>query len=142
MQQTYRVWEPLPNLPPFFGTYELHDGSDGLTIWLRPGRYPDGRTYGTLRLSFGRAAIAYRVHEEHAYPRFGQESAVESSPVWKWGPHPCMVVDGSEWVAAFSDSQLLEFRGPFVHYFLYTLDNTIDVLANGEPLAAWVQAET
>jgi hypothetical protein len=139
VEQAYRVWQPLPDLPPFFGDYELRDGADGLTVWLRPGRYPDGREYGTLRLSFGRAVIAYRVHEEHTHPRFGQESGVEASPDWAWGPHPCMVVEGSEWVAGFSDSQLLEFRGPFTHYFLYTLSNTIDVLANREPLAAWVE---
>jgi hypothetical protein len=138
--QVYRSWEPLPDLPPFFGDYVLHDDPDGLIVWLRPGRYPDGREYQTLRLSFGSAVIAYRVHEEFTHPRFGQESGVESSPAWPWGPRPCMVVEGSEWVSGFSDSQLLEFRGPFVHYFLYTLSNTIDILANREPSAAWVEA--
>ena len=140
MVQAYRVWLPLPDLPPFFGGYELLDDATGLTVWLQPGRYPDGLEYGTLRLSFARSAVAYRVHEEFTHPRFGPESGVEASPEWAWGPHPCMVVEGSEWVAGFSDSQLLEFRGPFVHYFLYTLGNTIDVLANREPVAAWVGA--
>ncbi|MCU0702594.1 MAG: hypothetical protein MUF18_01220 [Fimbriiglobus sp.] len=139
MVQAYRSWEPLPDLPPFFGDYELRDGANGLTVWLRPGVYPDGREYGTLRLSFGRSALAYRVHEEHTHPRFGKESGVEASPGWAWGPHPCMVVEGSEWVAGFSDSQLLGFRGSFTHYFLYTLSNTIDVLANREPSAAWAE---
>ena len=50
-----------------------------------------------------------------------------------------MVVEGSEWMAGFSDSQLLEFRGPFTHYFLYTLSSTIDVLANREPSAVWAE---
>ena len=80
MVQTYRPWEPLPDLPPFFGDYELRDGSGRLTVWLRPGVYPDGRESGTLRLSFGEAALAYRVHEEFTHPRFGQESGVEASP--------------------------------------------------------------
>ncbi|MBO0697584.1 MAG: hypothetical protein J2P46_04255 [Zavarzinella sp.] len=140
MAQLYRPWTPVPDLPPFFGDYELHDGPDGLTVWLRPGQSPGGREYGTLRISFGRAAIAYRVHEEFSHPRFGQEPGAEPSPGWKWGPPPCLVVEGSEWAAGFSDSQLPESRGPFVHYFLYTLGNTVDVLANREPWTEWVEA--
>jgi hypothetical protein len=83
--QVYRLWEPLPNLPPFFGDYELRDGSAGLTVWLRPGAYSDGRKYDTLRLSFGRAALAYRVHEEFSHTRHGQEPGIEVRPLGRGG---------------------------------------------------------
>ena len=127
----------MADLPDYFGGYSLHDDFDGLRIILHPGKDSDR----DLVLTFGRAVLGYRVFEEFAHPRLHQEPSPDPSPKWPWGTEPLFIVHESEWLATFSDSQLAPWFEQVVHYFIYTLDCSLDVLAHGIPEAQWQPTE-
>ena len=127
---TFERWLPVADLPKCFGGYSLRDDRTGLFIRL----HIDDRD---LVLSFEpRAILAYRVHGEFCHPRFNQESSAPPSEQWPWGTEPLLIVRESEWLHSFSDSQIHDFQHP-THYFIYTLDDSIDILSLSEPQVQW-----
>ena len=131
--QSYERWSPVADLPPYFGGYSLHDDFDGLRIILHPAKGSDR----DLVLMFGRPVLGYRVFDEFAHPRLHQEPSPDPSPAWPWGTEPLLIFRDSEWLATFSDSQIAPWFGQVVHYFIYTFDRSLDVLAHGTPEAHW-----
>jgi hypothetical protein len=131
---TFERWLPVEDVPATFGGYSLRDERTGLSIRL----HTDDRD---LVLSFpARSILAYRVHGEFCHPRFHQEPPVPPSEVWPWGTEPLLIVRESQWLHSFSDSQIHDFQHP-THYFIYTLDDTIDILSLSEPQAQWEPTE-
>lgn len=132
-RQSFERWFPVADAPACFGGYSLHDDSDGLRVILHPVKGSDR----DLVLLFRSAVLGYCVFDEFAHPRYHQEPSPEPSPEFPWGTHPLLIVRDSEWLATFTDSQLAPWFGEVVHYFIYTLDRSLDVLTHAAPDAHW-----
>jgi hypothetical protein len=140
MTESVSRWHPVSDVESPCGDIVLH---------AEPGAVTARLTFSTVRdrpprdvlVRFGRV-LACASHEEFAHP-WNTLNPAEPWPrlegEWATYAYPLLEVHNSQWLASFSDSQVLDpERAAARHYRFVSLDNIVDVLTLEEAQAAWV----
>ena len=121
MPERFTRWCPAEVSGETASLVSLHDDRHGLTIRVEV----SGRT---IEIAFG-VAVAFRSTLEESCAAFWPE--FHST---KPGIGPFWTVEESEWLASFSDADLVHYPGA-THYLIVTDDERIDVIASRAPMA-------
>ncbi len=135
--ESYARWEIVADIDFPCASIVLHADSDELTVLMRFSAVR-GAPKLDLLLEFEPQVLACMSHEELVYPYMGHErpKVPTLDGVYTF---PLLHVRESRWVASFPDSQLLDHqRADANHYRMFSLDNIVDVLTEGQVTAKWV----
>lgn len=127
MSERFTKWCPAEVSGETASLVFLHDDRHGLTIRVDVA----GRT---IEIAFG-VVVAFRSAAEECcvdfWSRF-QETESGVGPFW--------IVESSDFVAAFSEADLIHHPNP-KHYLIVTDDDRIDVVATREPVVRLVTTQ-
>ncbi len=114
----------------------INENYDGLTVTLIFSDILDGLDKD-LRIHLGRVP-AYTVYEKSVHPwnAYTTEPAPTLEGRWDNFNFSLLIVKNSVWLRSFSEIQLFHALDS-IHYQFVTLDQTVDVLSNNVPEAAW-----
>jgi hypothetical protein len=139
--ESYTRWEPASGIASPCADIVLHGDPRSTTVLCRFSEVR-GALPRDLAIRFGTDVVASMSHEEFVHP-WQRESRGALVPrlegEWRRYAFPLLEVHDSEWLASFSDGEILEpDRVGLRHFRLVSLDNTVDILARGTPEAEWV----
>jgi hypothetical protein len=121
MSERFVEWSPAKVSEPTVSLLSLHDDRDGLVVRVQG----DGRT---IEISFG-IVVAFRSTLEESCLEFWSRfhgAKPSNGPFW--------IVEGSAWIASFSEADLLHHPGA-EHYLIVTDDERIDIITSRRPVA-------
>jgi hypothetical protein len=128
-RETFKPWQPLPDLPDVLYCEALHDDDRGVLIELsaRSSRTP------VLRISFD-SVIAYRnVNETYRHMTWVRTGG---------GLPTLLTVEGSTWLAWLrQESGGILDAIPVVHYAIYTPEDCIDIASRSPPKVERLNAQ-
>jgi hypothetical protein len=143
MAETYLRWTPVPDVVAPCAYIVLCTDPVDHTVRLCFSAVRDAPPREVV-IRFGRDVMACMSHEEFAHPWHMDDSTGEVPRIGgRWGKYtfPLLEVRDSVWLATFSDSQIEDERRAVARHFRFvSLDNTVDVLTNGDATAEWVPA--
>ncbi|MDD1617269.1 MAG: hypothetical protein CG439_2414, partial [Methylococcaceae bacterium NSP1-2] len=121
MENIYKNWEPLKNIPPRLHCEGIHDDYEGFRILLRENYHSP-----VLRVLFD-AVRSYRWSDEGDLLRtVASINNPSRSSLFK--------VDNSSWVKWFHEETYdIHKERDIKHFAIYTSDDCIDVLSEFEP---------
>ncbi len=121
MPERFTQWCPAGVTAESVSLLSLHDDRDGLVVRVEA----SGRT---IEIAFGIVAAFRSTLEESClafWPKFHGAKPTHG-PFW--------TVAESEWLASFSDADLIHHPGA-THYMIITGDERIDVITSRSPVA-------
>jgi hypothetical protein len=139
--ETYTRFEPIVDIAAPCAAIVLHADPAALTVRLI---FSDvrGSTGHDVLVRFGREVVACMSHDEFVHPWQVDLAAAEVpclGGAWTQYAFPLLLVEGSHWLASFSDSQIAEGERAVARHFRFvSLDNIVDVLTLGDAEAEWV----
>lgn len=126
MENIYKNWEPLVNIPRILHCEGLHDDYEGFRILLRKDNYSP-----VLRILFPTTRF-YKKSDEGDLLR---TIASINDP----GRSTLFMVENSSWVKWFHEETFDVFKDKDIkHFAIYTPDDCIDVLSEFEPKVEWL----
>ena len=121
MRESFVEWRPAAVSEPTVSLLSLHDDRDGLVVRVAAAER-------TIEISFG-VVMAFRSTLEESCLDFWAHfhgAKPSTGPFW--------IVEGSGWLATFSDADLIHHEGA-KHYMIVTDDERIDILTSRTPVA-------
>lgn len=104
----------------------MHYDHDGLVVRVDAAEH-------TIEISFGLVAAFRTTHEESCLEFWAHFHDAKS------GDGPFWIIEDSDWLAAFSQTDLIHHEGS-KHYMIVTDDERIDIITSREPLARLVDS--
>ncbi|HEU4630108.1 MAG TPA: hypothetical protein VFS08_10175, partial [Gemmatimonadaceae bacterium] len=139
--ETYTRFQPVDGVAAPCAAAVLHGKPAAVTVRLvfsdvrgNPGR--------DLLVHFGREVVACMSHDAFVHP-WQVDNATGEVPCldapWAQYAFPLLLVEGSHWLASFSDSQVGDGERAVARHFRFvSLANIVDVLALGDVEAEWI----
>jgi hypothetical protein len=126
MENIYKNWEPLKNIPRKLCCEGIHDDYEGFRILLRENNYSS-----VLRILFD-AVRSYKWSDE-------SDLLKTVASINDAGRSSLFIVDNSSWVKWFHEETYDIYKDSDIkHFAIYTSDDCIDVLSEFEPKVEWL----
>lgn len=131
--ENYIQWLPLENIPLRLVCDSIHDDEEGICIVLReqskPGKVSNKQATKVLKVLFD-PAIAYRNIDESYRSRTFDDHQERIGSLF--------IVENSRWVSwLHEESYRMYADSNIIHYAFFTLNDSIDVLSEFEPIVEW-----